>query len=243
MRPTNFAFLRIAKRAERQDDLVLQKTFVDFGSVFTVLSSVDHQVVFGRRGTGKTHLLTFLRQSKRAAGEIAIQIDMRNLGSAGGIYGDPSIPLTQRATRLLVDVLATIHGSLFEQAVEHDALVNLGITGAALDEFFAAHSAVKVVGTTTVESAASAENANSAEARLGFSVAVSEQTLSGEAKAGSSEREAVSAKRTTTGLEVPRVNFGSVGTTLRKIVETLPNRRLWILMMSGAKFHSTSNHT
>jgi len=82
MLPTNLAFLRIAKRAERQDDEVLQKTFVDFGSVFTALSSVDHQIVFGRRGTGKTHLLTVLRQTKRASGELAIQIDMRNLGSA-----------------------------------------------------------------------------------------------------------------------------------------------------------------
>ena len=63
MRPTNLAFLRIAKRAERQDDDVLQKTFVDFGAVFIALSSIDHQIVFGRRGTGKTHLLTVLRQS------------------------------------------------------------------------------------------------------------------------------------------------------------------------------------
>ncbi|WP_143473849.1 hypothetical protein [Limnohabitans sp. G3-2] len=71
MRPTNLAFLRIVKRAERQDDAVLQKTFVDFGSIFTVLSSIDHQIVFGRRGTGKTHLLSVLRQAKQAKGELA----------------------------------------------------------------------------------------------------------------------------------------------------------------------------
>jgi hypothetical protein len=117
MRPTNLAFLRIAKRAERQDDDVLRKTFVDFGSVLHVLSSVDHQVIYGRRGTGKTHLLTVIRQSRKSQGEIAIQLDMRNLGSVGGIYADPSIPLPQRATRLLVDVLAAIHGLLFEQAI------------------------------------------------------------------------------------------------------------------------------
>lgn len=83
MRATNLAFLRIAKRAERQDDAILQKTFVDFGSVFAVLSSIDHQIVFGRRGTGKTHLLTVLKQTKRLSGELALQMDMRNLGSAG----------------------------------------------------------------------------------------------------------------------------------------------------------------
>lgn len=230
MRPTNLAFLRIAKRAERQDDEVLQKTFVDFGSVFTALSSVDHQIVFGRRGTGKTHLLSVLRQTKRANGELAIQLDMRNLGSAGGVYADPSIPLTQRATRLLVDVLSAIHGSLFEQAVEHDGPINLGVAGNALDELFAAHSAVKVVGTTVVEASASAENAGTAESKLGLSASIATASVSMEGKLNTSEREAVSAKKTVSGVEVHRVNFGNVGSALRKVVETLPKQRLWLLI-------------
>ncbi len=230
MKPTNLAFLRIAKRAERQDDDVLEKTFVDFGSVLTVLSSVDHQVVFGRRGTGKTHLLTVLRQARRAAGEIAIQLDMRNLGSAGGIYADPTIPFTQRATRLLIDVLAAIHASLLDQAIEHDALVNLGLTGPALDELFDAHRSVKVVGTTTLESTSSAENANNAEAKLGLTTSVSTLSLTGEAKIGGAEKETISAKKIVSGQEIPQLNFGNVGTALRRVVETLPSRRLWILI-------------
>ena len=186
--------------------------------------------MFGRRGTGKTHLLTVLRQTKRASGELAIQLDMRNLGSAGGVYADPSIPVTQRATRLLVDVLSAIHGSLFEQAVEHDGPINLGVAGNALDELFAAHSGVKVVGTTVVEATASAENANTAESKLGFSASIPAPSMSGEAKLSASEREAVSAKKTVSGLEVHRVNFGSVGSALRKVVETLPRQRLWLLI-------------
>ncbi len=230
MRRTNLAFLRIAKRAERQDDEVLKKTFVDFGSVFSALSSIDHQIVFGRRGTGKTHLLTVLKQTKRAGGELAIQLDMRNLGSAGGVYADFSIPIPQRATRLLVDALAAIHASLFEQAVEHDGLVDLGVAGTALDELFAAHSSVKVIGTTVVESAASAETAGSAELKLGLTASIPVPSLTGETKLSASEREAVSAKKTITGQEVHRVNFGSVGSALRKVVQTLPKQRLWILI-------------
>jgi hypothetical protein len=230
MLPTNLAFLRIAKRAERQDDEVLQRTFVDFGAVFTALSSVDHQLVFGRRGTGKTHLLTYLRQTRRKAGEIAIQLDMRNLGSAGGIYADASIPLPQRATRLLIEVLAMIHGGLFEQAVEHDGLVNLGTAGSALDELFSAHTTVKVVGTTTVEATSAAENATNAEAKLGFSASLVQPSISGNAGTLLAEKESVSAKKTVSGVEVPRLNFGSVGTALRKIVETLPNKKLWLLI-------------
>ena len=230
MRPTNLAFLRIAKRAERQDDDVLQKTFVDFGAVFIALSSIDHQIVFGRRGTGKTHLLTVLRQNKRSTGEAAIQLDMRNLGSAGGIYADPSIPLAQRATRLLVDVLAAIHARLLEQAIEHDGMINLGLAGTALDELFAAHSFVKVVGTTTVEAGSSVENASGADSKIGFTVQLAAPSLTGELKLSESEREAVSAKKTVAGQEVHGVNFGTVGDALRKVVSTLPKGRLWILI-------------
>jgi hypothetical protein len=168
MKPTNLAFLRIAKRAERQDDDVLRNTFVDYGSVLDVLSSVDHQLIFGRRGTGKTHLLTVIRQKRKTQRELAIQLDMRNLGSAGGIYADPTIPISQRATRLLVDVLAAIHGQLFEQAINNDGLVNLGTVGHALDELYESHSSVKVIGETVVEATASAETVGVAELKLGL---------------------------------------------------------------------------
>lgn len=228
MLPTNLAFLRIAKRAEQQDESVLQNTFVDFGSILTVVTSVDHQIIYGRRGTGKTHLLTKVRQIRRVAGEAAVQIDMRNLGSAGGIYSDPSIPLPERATRLLVDVLSTLHGQLQGLAVDDD-IVNLGTVGDALNEFFDVHATVKVVGETTVEESASAESAGAAEMKLGINVTA---TPSVSANVGSSAnvKDAVAAKRTIKGTETYRVNFGKVGTALRSLVEKLPKKRLWILI-------------
>jgi hypothetical protein len=229
MNPTNLAFLRIAKRAERQEDDVLTKTFVDFGSVMTVISAVDHQLIYGRRGTGKTHLLTVLRQNRKAAGEIVVQLDMRNLGSAGGIYSDGTIPLQQRATRLLIDVLAAIHERLFEQAIENDALINLGVTGQFLDELFLAHSAVKVVGNTTVEAQTSSEKSGSYESKISLA-ASTVLNLNAEAKDATSEKTAAAAKRTDTGHEVSRVNFGNVGNALRKITESLPQGKLWILL-------------
>lgn len=228
--PINLAFLRIAKRAERQDDSILARTFVDFGAVSAALSSVDHHIVFGRRGTGKTHLLTVLRKARQENGTVAIQLDMRNLGSTGGVYADPSIPIAQRATRLLVDVLAAIHGQLFEQAVANDGRVDLGVAGSALDELFAAHSAVKVVGSTTIETTATAESSFGAEAKVGASASVSAISILGEAKTSEGGKEAVTAKKTVAGQEIHRVNFGNVANALRKIVETLPEKRLWLLI-------------
>mgnify|MGYP000020476037 CR=1 FL=1 len=230
MKPTNLALLRIAKRAERQDDDVLRQTFVDFGSILTALSTVDHQVIFGRRGTGKTHLLTVIRQSREAVGELAIQLDMRNLGSAGGIYADSTIPLKERATRLLIDVLAAIHGHLFEQAIAKDGLVNLGTVGKPLDELFDAHSSVKVIGETVIESVVSAETAGGAETKLGIAASFISMSAAAMVNVNESSRDAVSAKKIIKGQEVHRVNFGSVGSALRKVIENLPKGRLWILI-------------
>lgn len=228
--PTNLAFLRIAKRAERQEDDVLQRTFVDFGAVFTAVSSVDHQLIFGRRGTGKTHLFSVLRQERVRVGELAIQIDMRTIGSAGGIYGDPSVPLAQRATRLLIDVLAAIHAALLEQAISNDGAVDLGKAGPALDELFEAHTTVKVSGATTVEEATSGERTGAFD--IGSAAGWTHQgpAISASAKTTEASKEAASTKRVITGHETHRVNFGAVGVAIKKIVDTLPRGRLWLLI-------------
>ena len=229
MRPTNLAFVLIAKRAERQADEVLERTFVDFGSVSTLLSSVDHQVIFGRRGTGKTHLLTVHRRALVARGETAIQLDMRNLGSAGGIYNDPSLPISLRATRLLIDILADIHERLLDIATEDGTKVDLGKVGVPLNEFFDVHSSVRVVGTTTVEGAESAEHGGTLEAKAAVSAGPA-LSLNGELKFAETLKETTSGKRVVSGQEVPRLNFGSVGSALRKLVAALPMQKLSILI-------------
>ncbi|WP_288392539.1 hypothetical protein [uncultured Herbaspirillum sp.] len=228
MQKINLAFLRIVKRSEQQDDEVLQNTFVDFGSILTVVTSIDHQVIYGRRGTGKTHLLTKVRQTRKLNGEATVQIDMRNLGSSGGLYADPSIPLAERATRLLVDVVAEIHGQIHEQAVDGE-LFKLADIGALLSDLFAEHATLKVVGETVIEAGASAESAGTAELKLGVSTSPI-PSLTASAGISSTAKDTVTVKKTIKGHEILRVNFGRVGTALRNLVAKLPKRRLWLLI-------------
>jgi hypothetical protein len=228
--PINLAFLRIAKRAERKDDATLARTFVDFGAVIAALSSVDHHLIFGRRGTGKTHLLTVLRTAREKEGTVAVQLDMRNLGSTGGMYADPQIPIHQRATRLLIDVLAAIHGQLLDQALADHSKVDLGAAGTALDEFFDAHRDVKVVGTTTVATGTAAENSYSAESKIGLTGSFKSVSVAAEGKAADASKEAITVTTTVVGQEVNRVNFGNVSTALRKVVATFPGGKLWLLI-------------
>src|SRR5688572_19551026 len=101
----NLAFMKLSKRAEGVERATLVETFVDVGPLFTLLSSRDHQVFYGRRGTGKTHALVFLANTLSEAGDLPIYIDMRTIGSTGGLYADQQVPLQERATRLLMDTL------------------------------------------------------------------------------------------------------------------------------------------
>jgi DNA replication protein DnaC len=55
----NKVSLSLSKRAENSDDDHLSRTFVSVGNIPTLLSNTDSAIIFGRRGTGKTHLLAF----------------------------------------------------------------------------------------------------------------------------------------------------------------------------------------
>ena len=52
----------ITKRAERLDPRQQADTFVSLGGVERALLNPDNQIIFGRRGTGKTHLLSFVAE-------------------------------------------------------------------------------------------------------------------------------------------------------------------------------------
>jgi DNA replication protein DnaC len=68
VRPVNTVLLKLAKRAESYDRQHLIDSFVDVGPLFTLLSNQDNQILFGRRGTGKTHVLGFLANEVQKKG-------------------------------------------------------------------------------------------------------------------------------------------------------------------------------
>lgn len=105
MKTENALLMRLAKRAEKLKADHIVKSFVDVGPTYTLLSSNDNQIMFGRRGTGKTHFLSVLHNEVIHQNISSVQVDMRLIGSTGGIFSDPNISLGERATRLLVDTL------------------------------------------------------------------------------------------------------------------------------------------
>jgi Cdc6-like AAA superfamily ATPase len=111
------AFMQFDRRAEKVSQEILTKTFVDAEPLFIQLSSKNHQILYGRRGTGKTHALKYLAEKISEAGGIPIYIDLRVIGSNGSIYTDLNRSLSERATRLVTDVLAALENELIQISI------------------------------------------------------------------------------------------------------------------------------
>ncbi len=109
---------RILGRSERQDDpALLQRTYVETG-VLPQLDNDNNQILYGRRGTGKTHVLRVLGQAAQTrADNLVVYLDLRILGSAQQV-ADPGRPLAKRCISLFKDFLTEIHTALLEVATD-----------------------------------------------------------------------------------------------------------------------------
>lgn len=190
-----------------------------------MLSTRDHQIVYGRRGTGKTHALLYAAEQSKHDGVIPVYVDLRDIGSSGGLYADTNIPITQRATRLLLDVLGTIHESLLTFVV--DASMDLASVGLALDKLAYASTEVQVVGDVQVETkeGRSSEVQDTDSIRIGFDGKPAIQLARASKAAGSSETRVSKA-----GTPTYRVHFGSISNALRDFLMSVVPARLLIIL-------------
>ncbi|TDV46173.1 hypothetical protein [Actinophytocola oryzae] len=220
----NQALLRIPRRAENSARHSVSSTYVEAGSLAALLHSSDHQILYGRRGTGKTHALLHLSDLVGAIGDVAVYVDLRTIGSAGGIHSDSTLPAAERGTRLLIDTIEELHDGLLSVAMEQDvAEPDQLLRG--LDRLAESATSVQVVGAvereTTVGGAA--ESVRSAEVSLSTSPG---------ARATASTRQSLSARSRTlrSGVERHHVMFGPLSRAVRAIVRALEPARLWLLL-------------
>ena len=222
--------IRIEKRAERAGDDKLTETFVDAAPLMASVSTTDHQVIFGRRGTGKTHILKYLDDVVRRNGDLSIYLDLRSVGSNGSVYSDREKTYAQRATPLLLDVLQALHEALLSVAIEFAEEVNLSNVGPKLDELADAISTVEVVGPIERSVESSLTGSRQSGGEIGIALELTGAKLSAKAtdskQASSTNRELV--KRS--GNEAYYVKFGTVQSCLKAVLEALGGRRVWLLL-------------
>lgn len=225
----NKAIFRLSRRAESSARSKLIQTFVDIDPLFSLLSGVDHQILYGRRGTGKTHVLNYLADNREQSGDAVVVTDLRNIGSSAGLYADASVPLPERATHLLVDTLLSIHSSLYEFFIDLAEELDLSQSGPALDRLADAITEVKVVG--SVETTKSESHSREQKSGTRFALDMSSNpsaALEGDDHKASNETEQSTISRK--GQEKLYVNFGAVGSAFRDIVSCMKGRHLWVLL-------------
>ena len=141
----NLTLVQSYKRAERPDEAALEDTFVPITALNNLLRSPEHHILYGRRGTGKTHILRHLTRQERCDGAAAIYIDLRTIGSSGGLYADSSIPVASRATALLTDIITAIQAGILDLVLADEQFAKyLDAAGPALDDLLESASQVLV---------------------------------------------------------------------------------------------------
>ena len=125
------AVSRILQRSERQTDLnKLVDTYVDIG-LLSQLQNRNHQIFYGRRGTGKTHVMKVLETAFAADQSLTVvYIDCRTLGSTTQ-FSDPTIPVSRRCLTLFRDVLLALYHGLLEHIVDSPSPMANEALGAA----------------------------------------------------------------------------------------------------------------
>lgn len=224
----NRALNRIPRRAEQNHADQLRETFLDSG-VAAALDTVDHQVVFGRRGTGKTHALRYLESEVRERGDLAVYVDLRTVGSPQGLFVGEELSDAERAARLLVDTLSFVHDELLSNVIEDEYLMSDSNLINRLDQFADSISSLRVDGSVEISDSTSNRNSNTNGFGLSgtLSVAPSAQ-ISG--KTESTVEKSDEHKEVHIGSVRTSLNFRQISLSLRNLNSALYGKRLWLLL-------------
>lgn len=225
------AFLGFAKRAENVSADILNHTFVDTEPLTTILKTPNNQILYGRRGTGKTHALLYLASHVKNQGQTSIYLDLRSIGSDGSIYNDASRSLSERSVRLVLDVLKAIGFQLYSMAVEQISnSPNPEQITLRLDDLESSFSEVKIIGETTAEEKHSSKQSSSASVEAEVKTEGWNFLSALTAKRGSAKEAETQGARSTTGREQFSIHFGRVQAALRGLLAVLGNPKIWVLI-------------
>jgi hypothetical protein len=222
------AVSRIIQRSERQEDAEkLVGTYVDIG-LLPQLKNSNHQIFYGRRGTGKTHVMKVLASSMASDAALTIvYLDCRTLGSTSQ-FSDTTLPMGRRCLALFRDFLLALYQGLLEHIVESPSSRATEALAAA-DELAAVVteplSTLKAARVATAE-AGTRKTTVSAGARLGPSIGAL-SSLSAEA---STTREKTDSQTTEFSVEnEDKIIFPELLKSLRLVLD-LAETKIFVLV-------------
>lgn len=225
----NRCFMRFEDRAERITATQVAETFVSVGPLMDLLNSKNNQIMYGRRGTGKTHALRYFHSTKNTAGDLAIYIDAQNIGSNGSIYNDTTIPISERATRLLIDVCSAIHHELLEIFTDPSKGWDMSKATSVLNGFVEGFTETRVAGSIEAEESLRASSSQKDNSSITLSTPPMPSGTAGLSYEKATQSESFSRLKST-GTEESWINFNYFSRTIRALADFVKPRRLWILI-------------
>lgn len=226
----NTALMSIPSRSEKNEQAVLIDTFVEAGTLFKRLSSIDNQIIYGRRGTGKTHTLQYLASAKNNIDNLAVYTDLNALGSAASVYSDATLTVPNRATTLLRDLLISLHEEL-RRAISRDSEgLSLHECSQWLTELLDQINQVQVVGETETNEQLDqrAKFAARDSAAVDLTPNSAKLTVSAETSSEAEDKRLSAVRQK--GVARYHIKFGGVNSAFRSLASTLPVKRIWILL-------------
>lgn len=226
----NRCFMRFSERAERVDAKQIAETFVSVGPLLDVLEASNNQLVYGRRGTGKTHALRYFMDQRNKIGDVAVYVDCQNIGSNQSIYDDKSLPFTERATRLLIDVCSAVHAGILEMFTDPQQKWNLSTAAPLLDDFVDAISEVRVHGTVEIETTQRQSQSNEASASAGARLEPSKASLEVTSSTKGSQTRATDDRIKRQGTEGAWIDFNFLNQRIRALSTFVAPKRIWVMI-------------
>ncbi|MDM1409021.1 hypothetical protein [Myroides sp. DF42-4-2] len=235
MNEINNTFLKFSKRSETLDVDYLVKTFVNVGPLFTILSNKEHEIVYGRRGTGKTHALLNLKNSINNANEISVYIDLRTIGSNGGIFSDSSISVVERATRLLIDTITFIVNNIVDTIISDETgKYDLSRVSPIADKIWDSINEIKIESEIEKTENTEENSTDSTQKNRNFEISNKGVNYGREKKTGigSSVKKLTESK--IKGISEHRIHFASLFSNLKEFTQKLKTD-VWILIDEWAE--------
>lgn len=221
----NQVLQRLARRAERLDAVTLQKTYATTGGLDQRLLNIDHRIIFGRRGTGKTHALNWISETTKNNAALTASVDLRRMGSNGSIYSDSSKPISERATTLLRDFVNALADSLWDASTRDDAPATSASFQEGLDALSACVKQITVI--DEIERISETNERAATELSGGVKLSLTEFQLGANGKDKNSlDNRSFDRIKGSVRLNI---NFGEVNSAVRKMGRGVKDR-IWILI-------------
>ncbi|MDP1594426.1 MAG: hypothetical protein Q8L80_09335, partial [Gallionella sp.] len=230
IRDIHEVLLNFEKRAENKPDEIISQTFVDAAPLVEVICAPLNQIMFGRRGTGKTHALRFSLAKARESGETAVYLDLRTIGSNASFYSDEGISLYERGLSVVTDILAALHDELLQVAISKISVaLNPEQITIRIDDFSTAISEVRLSGTPKIEEISRRKSESDAALGLKAAIALTGADVGLHLNLGAKRSQETETKISHDGF-VRSIDFGRVQVALSGLLSILGVRRFWLLI-------------